>query len=81
MTQDQTDSPIQPLLDAYIRYLIAEKNLSPFTLRNYRTDILDFTRYMDENEDDAPLDADRQLLPSLPRARPGRRHRQRQPRT
>jgi len=50
---------MQPLLDAYIRYLIAEKNLSPFTLRNYRTDILDFTRYMDEHEDDAPLDADR----------------------
>ena len=59
MTQDQTDSPIQPLLDAYIRYLIAEKNLSPFTLRNYRTDILDFTRYMDEHEEAPPLDADR----------------------
>jgi tyrosine recombinase XerC len=59
VTQDQTDSRLQPLLDAYIRYLIAEKNLSPFTLRNYRTDILDFTHYMDEHEDDGPLDADR----------------------
>jgi tyrosine recombinase XerC len=57
--QEQTDSPIQSLLDTYIRYLIAEKNLSPFTLRNYRTDILDFTRYMDEHEDDGPLEADR----------------------
>ena len=59
MTPEQTDSPIQPLLDAYIRYLVAEKNLSPFTLRNYRTDILDFARYMDEHEDAAPLGADR----------------------
>jgi len=59
VTQDQTDSPIQTLLDAYVRYLIAEKNLSPFTLRNYRTDILDFTRYMEEQEEASPLDADR----------------------
>jgi site-specific recombinase XerD len=59
VTQNQKDSPIQPLLEAYIRYLIAEKNLSPFTLRNYRTDILDFSRYMDEHEDDGPLEADR----------------------
>ncbi len=60
MTPDQTDSPIQPLLDAYIRYLIAEKNLSPFTLRNYRTDILDFVRYFEDHEEVGPLKADRQ---------------------
>ena len=60
MTQAQTDPLIQPLLDAYERYLIAEKNLSPFTLRNYRTDILNFVRYFDEHEDVGPLDADRQ---------------------
>jgi integrase/recombinase XerC len=59
VTPEQTDSPIQSLLDAYIRYLIAEKNLSPFTLRNYRTDILDFARYMDEHEDADSLEADR----------------------
>jgi integrase/recombinase XerC len=59
VTQKQTDSRLHQLLDAYIRYLIAEKNLSPFTLRNYRTDILDFARYMAEREETTPLDADR----------------------
>jgi integrase/recombinase XerC len=59
VTPEQTDSPIQSLLDAYIRYLIAEKNLSPFTLRNYRTDILDFACYLEELEQAAPLDAER----------------------
>jgi tyrosine recombinase XerC len=60
VTQSQPDSPIQPLLDAYIRYLVAEKNLSPFTLRNYRTDILDFARFFEETEGVSPLQADRQ---------------------
>jgi tyrosine recombinase XerC len=59
----ETDaSLIEPLLDAYIRYLTAEKNLSPFTLRNYRTDLLDFTRYLKEQEDIAPLEVDRQAF-------------------
>ena len=60
MAPDQPDIRIQPLLDAYIRYLIAEKNLSPYTLRNYRTDLLDFARYFEDQEDAGPLDADRQ---------------------
>ena len=60
MTQNPAESPIQPLLDAYIRYLLAEKNLSPFTLRNYRTEILDFARYMEGHEEASALEADRQ---------------------
>lgn len=60
VTQAKTASVIQPLLDAYIRYLIAEKNLSPYTLRNYRSDLLDFARYLEEQEEMAPPEADRQ---------------------
>jgi integrase/recombinase XerC len=58
--EEQANSLIQPLLDAYVRYLITEKNLSPFTLRNYRTDILDFARFFVETEGVSPLEADRQ---------------------
>jgi integrase/recombinase XerC len=51
---------MQELLEAYIRYLIAEKNLSPYTLRNYRSDLLDFAGYMVESEGIHPLRVDRQ---------------------
>jgi tyrosine recombinase XerC len=60
VTQAKPASEIQPLLDAYIRHLIAEKNLSPYTLRNYRSDLLDFARYLEEQEETNPLEADRQ---------------------
>ncbi|MCH8814809.1 MAG: tyrosine recombinase XerC, partial [Chloroflexi bacterium] len=52
-------SIIQELLEAYFRYLVAEKNLSPYTLRNYRTDLFDFFRYLDDQAIN-PLTADRQ---------------------
>ncbi|MFQ5471502.1 MAG: site-specific tyrosine recombinase/integron integrase [Dehalococcoidia bacterium] len=52
-------SIIQELLEAYFRYLVAEKNLSPYTLRNYRTDLLDFFRHLEDQAID-PLTADRQ---------------------
>jgi tyrosine recombinase XerC len=60
VTQPNTQNTIEPLLDAYVRYLIAEKNLSPFTIRNYRSDLLDFARYLEEHEELEPLEADRQ---------------------
>jgi integrase/recombinase XerC len=60
VTQVQTAGAFQPFLDAYIRYLVAERNLSPYTLRNYRSDLLDFARYLEEQGDAGPLDADRQ---------------------
>jgi tyrosine recombinase XerC len=47
------------LLDAYERYLVAEKNLSALTLRNYRGDLLHFTTWLQENEAADPLSADR----------------------
>ena len=50
----------QELLDAYVRYLVAERNLSRYTLRNYRSDLSEFGRYLDEAEGIKPLDVDRQ---------------------
>ncbi len=49
---------IEELLEAYIRYLVAEKNLSPFTLRNYRTDLLQFEAFLLEDGSDM-MTADR----------------------
>jgi site-specific recombinase XerD len=46
------------LIEAYVRYLLAERNLSPYTLRNYRTDLADFARYLDQEGIDG-LRADR----------------------
>jgi tyrosine recombinase XerC len=49
----------EELLEAYLRQLLAEKNLSPYTLRNYRTDTLDFFRYMTDEECTDPFRVDR----------------------
>lgn len=37
---------MEELLDKYIRYLQVERNLSPFTVRNYTTDILGFFDFL-----------------------------------
>jgi tyrosine recombinase XerC len=50
------------LIDAYARYLLAEKNLSPYTLRNYRTDLTGLARYLEETEGRGLLAADRQAF-------------------
>jgi tyrosine recombinase XerC len=49
-------------LDMYVRYLLAEKNLSPLTLRNYRSDITHFETYLREQEDATLLTADRMMV-------------------
>ncbi len=49
---------MEELLEAYFRYLVAEKNLSPFTLRNYRADLLHFEAYLQEEGSDM-MTADR----------------------
>ena len=49
------------LLEAYLRYLVAEKNLSRFTLRNYRTDLLHFAAFLQEDGSDV-LTADRMAV-------------------
>ncbi len=52
---------MEELLDAYFRYLVAEKNLSPLTLRNYRTDLLHFALYLEDEEGVPVLEADRTM--------------------
>ncbi|RLC54668.1 MAG: recombinase XerC [Chloroflexi bacterium] len=52
---------MEELLDAYVRYLVAEKNLSPLTLRNYRSDLTHFARYLEDEEDVPVLEADRAM--------------------
>ncbi len=52
---------MEELLEAYTRYLMAEKNLSPFTLRNYRSDLLHFARYLEDEEEVPVLEADRMM--------------------
>jgi tyrosine recombinase XerC len=49
------------LLEAYVRYLIAEKNLSAFTLRNYRSDLLHFAAFLEEDGSDV-LTCDRMAV-------------------
>ncbi len=50
---------MEELLEAYIRTLVAERNLSPFTLRNYQSDIRELDHYLADMEID-PLEIDRQ---------------------
>ena len=52
---------MEELLDVYVRYLVAEKNLSPLTLRNYRSDLLHFAHYLEDEEDVPVLEADRAM--------------------
>jgi site-specific recombinase XerD len=59
VTPEKPAAGIDALLGAYVKFLIAEKNLSPFTVRNYRSDIHDFARYLETEEDIGPLNADR----------------------
>ncbi len=47
------------LLEGYVRYLVAEKNLSPYTIRNYRADLVHFAAYLAEEEGEGVLAADR----------------------
>ena len=51
---------MEELIEAYLRYLLAEKNLSPYTLRNYRTDLSHLARHLDEQEHITPLEVTRQ---------------------
>jgi len=53
---------MEELIEVYLRYLTAERNLSPYTLRNYRGDLSDFGRYLEAEEDVGPLEVDRQAF-------------------
>lgn len=52
---------MQEVFDRYLKYLEAERNLSPYTVRNYSTDLGDFFGFLKER--DISLDkVDRQIL-------------------
>lgn len=53
---------MEELIEVYLRYLTAERNLSPYTLRNYRADLSDFGRYLEAEESIGPLEIDRQAF-------------------
>ena len=53
---------MEELIEVYLRYLTAERNLSSYTLRNYRGDLSDFGRYLEAEEDVGPLEVDRQAF-------------------
>lgn len=53
---------MKELIEVYLRYLTAERNLSPCTLRNYRSDLSDFGRYLEAEEGVSPLEIDRQAF-------------------
>ncbi|HEY8491219.1 MAG TPA: site-specific tyrosine recombinase/integron integrase [Dehalococcoidia bacterium] len=50
------------LLRRYLDALAAERNLSPYTLRNYGTDLRDFLRFVAAGPGRNPLAADRNVL-------------------
>jgi integrase/recombinase XerC len=52
---------MEKLLQAYLRFLQAERNLSPYTLRNYESDIRSFFRYAEDAGRDI-RNVDRYLL-------------------
>jgi len=52
---------LEALLDGYLRGLRAERNLSPYTLRNYATDLRAFIDFV-EGEGGDPLQVDRHTL-------------------
>jgi site-specific recombinase XerD len=51
----------EELLDGYLRALLAERNLSAYTLRNYSTDLRAFIDFVEEEGGD-PLQVDRHTL-------------------
>lgn len=51
---------MEELIEPYVRYLKAERNLSSYTIRNYRADLFHFGRYLETEEGFGPLEVDRQ---------------------
>src|SRR6266508_3031602 len=57
-TEHPSSFILHPLVDGYLRRLQAERNPSPFTLRNYRTDLEHYFRWL-EADGTAPSEVDR----------------------
>jgi integrase/recombinase XerC len=52
----------EDLLAAYVRWLQAERNLSPYTLRNYKSDLRAFFLYLKDRDGSAVTAVDRLVL-------------------
>jgi len=53
---------VQQVFNKYINYLEAERNASPYTVRNYTTDLLDFFQFLKANGIDSLKEVDRHTL-------------------
>jgi len=53
---------MQELFNKYINYLVAERNVSPYTVRNYTTDLLDFFNFLRAKEIYSLKEVDRHVL-------------------
>ena len=53
---------MKKVFDRYIQYLEAERNASPYTVRNYRTDLADFFKFLREKEIGLLDEVDRHVL-------------------
>ena len=53
---------MQEIFNKYISYLEVERNASPYTVRNYRTDLSDFFHFLKQKEIDLLEKVDRQVL-------------------
>ncbi len=50
---------MQAVFNKYINYLEVERNASPYTVRNYTTDLLDFFQFLRDKEIDSLKEVDR----------------------
>ena len=53
---------MQQLFNKYVNYLEAERNVSPYTVRNYTTDLLDFFQFLKDKKIDSLKEVDRHTL-------------------
>ena len=53
---------MQELFQRYINYLEVERNASPYTVRNYKTDLLDFFNFLREKKVGSLTEVDKHIL-------------------
>ena len=53
---------MQEIFNKYVNYLEAERNASPYTVRNYTTDLLDFFHFLRDKKIDSLKKVDRHVL-------------------
>jgi len=53
---------IKKLAHEYIRFLEAQQSVSPYTVRNYRTDLGEFVNFLDAKQIDSPMRVELSLV-------------------